>query len=119
MKKIYVLLLTFISITSCNLKEKLQKFQKINSDLETEFNHSEINTSYNSGTEDDDDYFQIDFYNYNIADKTHTELETLAKRVSWFFQENYPEYDDLDFIEIRFSESGKENSDSFVNFKFE
>lgn len=118
MKKIYILLLIIITSTSCNLKETLQKIQSINTELEKEFNHSEISSSYHFGTEENDNYFQINFYQYNLADKTHLELETLAKKVSWFFQEKYPEYDNLDFIEVRFSESDKENADSFVNFKF-
>jgi hypothetical protein len=54
-----------------------------------------------------------------MSDKTHSELESLANKVSDFFQEKHPEYDDLDFIEVRFSESNEENTDSFVNFKFQ
>lgn len=119
MKKVYILFLVCMISTSCNLKEALQKFQKINTELEGEFNHSEISSSYHFGTEENDNYFQIDFYNYNLADKTHSELEIKAKKVSWFFQEKHPEYDDLDFIEVRFTESDSENADSFVNFKFQ
>ena len=105
--------------TSCNLKETIQKIQRINAELEQEFEHSDISSSYNFGTEENDNYFQIDFHNYNMSDKTHSELESLANKVSDFFQEKHPEYDDLDFIEVRFSKSNEENTDSFVNFKFQ
>ena len=51
MKRTYILLLIFSIATSCNLKEKLQKIEKINSELKKEFKHSEINSTYSFGTE--------------------------------------------------------------------
>lgn len=118
MKKYIILLLIFSISTSCNIKEKLEKITKVNTELKKEFKHSEIYSTYNFGTEEDDNYFQITFFSYNMSDKTHSELEKLANEVNLFFKKKYPEYDNLDFIEIRFNKLDKENSDSFVNFKF-
>ena len=42
----------------------------------------------------------------------------MADKVHLFFREKHPEYNDLDYIEVRFSKFDKENTDSFVNFKF-
>lgn len=118
MKKIYILLLIFSITTSCNIKEKLEKITKVNIELKKKFKHSEIYSTYNFGTEEDDNYFQINFFNYALSEKTHSELEKLANDVNLFFKKKHPEYNNLDFIEIRFSKYDKENSDSFVNFKF-
>lgn len=118
MKRTYILLLIFSIATSCNLKEKLQKIERINSELKKEFKHSEINSSYSLGTEENDDFFQINFYSYALSEKTHSELENIADKVHLFLIKKYPEYDNLDYIEVRFSKSNKENTDSFVNFKF-
>jgi|TARA_B110000093_G_C12837046_1_gene353636 hypothetical protein len=118
MKRTYILLLIFSIATSCNLKEKLQKIEKINSELKKEFKHSEINSTYSFGTEENDDFFQINFFSYALSEKTHSELENMADKVHLFFREKHPEYNDLDYIEVRFSKFDKENTDSFVNFKF-
>lgn len=90
--------------------------ERINSDLQQEFKHPEINASFHFGTEEGDNYVKIDFY---IVDKAHSELEALATKVNKYFIENYPEYDKLDFIEVRFTKADKKTADSFVNFKFE
>jgi hypothetical protein len=118
MKKIYIVLLIFSITTSCNIKEKLKKITKVNTELKQKFEHSEIYSTYNLGTEENDNYFQINFFNYELSEKTHSEMEILANEVNLFFRKKHPEYDNLDFIEIRFSKSDKENTDSFVNFKF-
>ncbi|WP_405207146.1 hypothetical protein [Aquimarina sp. LLG6339-5] len=119
MKKIYILLLLLFSIASCNLKEQIQKIREINNELETEFKHDEIYCAFNFGTDEETDYFLISFYEYDLTNKTHSELETLAKEVKTFFVKRNPEYDDLDFIEIRFTKSNQENANSYVNFRFE
>lgn len=118
MKKINLLILIITIVTSCNLKETIQKLGKISAELEKEFKHSEINSTYHFGTEDDDNYFQISFYNYDLTEKTHSELEELANKINDFFVKKYPEYNDLDFLEVRFTKSDETNADSFVNFKF-
>lgn len=119
MKRIFILLFIFSSLTSCNLKEKIQKISKINDELETEFKHDQIFSTFNFGTDEESNYFLISFYEYDLTNKTHSELETIAKKVKTFFKKNNPEYNNLDFIEIRFTKSDQETANSFVNFRFE
>ncbi|MEE4259596.1 MAG: hypothetical protein V2I62_07550 [Bacteroidales bacterium] len=119
MRKIYFLILIFAILTSCNLKEKMQKMERINTELEKEFKHPEINSNYHFGTEEDDNYIQINFYSFDLSEKTHSELEKMANMVNQFFLERNPEFDDLDFIEVRFTKSDKKTANSFVNFFFE
>lgn len=118
MRKTLLIVLLISTICSCNLSEQFKKIKQLNSELKKEFNHQNINGSYHFGTEDDDDYFQIDFYRYPISDKTNSELEIIASKVKDYIKSNYPEYDDLDYIEVRFTKESSDNAESFTNFKF-
>ena len=107
-----------LPLLSCSLKDKIKRMQGINTALSKEFNHKNVNSSYHFGSEENDNYFQINFYNYELSNKTHSELENTATNIQAFFKKGYPEYDDLDFIEVRFRKSDLSTDDSYVNFKF-
>jgi len=107
----------FLTLLSCNLDEKIEKMNKINSDLVNEFGHDDINSLHHWGTDDNDNYFQITFYNYNMSEKSYSELEELATEVRKYFIRQDYDFDDLEFIEIRFTKQDKSNADSFVIFK--
>lgn len=119
MQKLFLLIFIALSLHSCNLKEQIEKMNRINSNLETEFEHDNIDSTYHFGTEENDNYFQISFYEFDLTDKTHSELELLANRVQSYFVKKFPEFENLEFIEVRFSKSSEETADSFINFKFE
>lgn len=117
MKKYFLFFFIFISIIySCNLKESLTKFQKINKEIGKQFNH-DVTTTYGFG-DSDGDYFRFTFYDFDMSQKTNLQLERMAHKVNGFFLKKHPEYKELDFVEVRFTKDDSE-SDSFVNFKFE
>lgn len=117
MKRSFLFFSIFISIIySCNLKESLTKFQKIDEEIEKQFNH-DITTTYGFG-DSNGNYFRFTFYDFDISKKTNLELEKMAHKVNGFFLKKYPEYKELDFVEVRFTKYDS-TSDSFVNFKFE
>ena len=119
MKKICLMILLFTILASCDIGGMLQKMAEIDTGLTEEFDHTDILTTIHLGTKNNDDYIQIDFNRYPVAKKAHSELELLANEVSLYFKEKYPEYDNLDFLEVRFTKADKENAESFVSFKFE
>ncbi|MBW1294748.1 hypothetical protein [Aquimarina litoralis] len=120
MKKTYIFLSLLIVFTSCNFKERIQKIGTINDELQKEFKHEDILCGFNFGIDDDDEsnYFLISFYNYDLSNKLYSQLEIEAIEVKQFFLNRYPEYRELDFIEIRFTKLNQDNAHSFVNFRF-
>lgn len=117
MKKYFLFFLLFTSILySCNLKESLTKLQKIDQEIEKQFKHN-VTTTYGFG-DSDGNYFRFTFYGFDMSEKTNLKLENMAVKVNKFFLNKYPKYEDLDFVEVRFTKDASD-SDSFVNFKFQ
>ena len=117
MKKIKILILILLPLFSCNLEEQMEKMNKMNTKLENEFGHNDINCYYHWGSEEEDNYFQISFYNYDMSSKTHSELEKLAKKVEKFFKKQNTDFKNLEYIEVRFTKEDRSNAESFVSFK--
>jgi len=119
MKKITYFTIILLTITSCNLAEKFEKLNKLETELKQEFNHSNISISYSLGTEENDNFYQITFYEYNMTDKTHSELKTKANLVNSYFNRKISNKANIDYKEVRFTESNSDDATSFVNFKFD
>jgi len=119
MKKITYFMIILLSITSCKLAEKFEKLNKLEKELQQEFNHPNISISYSFGTEENDNFYQITFYEYDMADKTHSELKSKANLVNSYFDRKISNKADIDFKEVRYTESDSDDAISFVSFKFD
>jgi hypothetical protein len=92
--------------------------KKMNSELESTFNHNNIVTSLGMGTEDGGNHLQVTFYKYNMSSQTIQELEKLSDRVIYRLLAKYPNLKQLEYIEVRFTEKENlEENDSYVNFR--
>lgn len=73
---------------------------EVNKKLEKEFAHDNINCAHHRGSEEGDNYFQINFYNYDMSSKSYSELEELGKKVKWFFNKQNTGFKNLEYIEV-------------------
>jgi hypothetical protein len=118
MKNYKFIFLLFLVLSSCNLKEKLAEMQNITNDLESHFNHDNINLVLSWGTDEDENNAQITFYEYNVSEKEYNEMKKTASEVSKRLTTKYEKFKNLDFVEVRFSEEmKKDKNSSFVTFK--
>jgi len=116
MKKI--LILTFFVFISCNFSKSFEEIKHIQDDLSAKFGHDKLSVVLHWGTENDDNYSIITFYQYPINGISYDELELKAHKVANHIKTNFPKFKKLDYIEVRYSKyEESDNNDSFITFK--
>lgn len=118
MKKIVLPLILSLLINSCNLSEKFNQVQKINDDLEQHFGHDNISVSIGFGTDDEDNYVEVTFYEYGVSSIDYMVLKDISHKVSDRLKSKLPNLKSKQLIEVRFTEETKsDTNNSFVTFK--
>jgi len=113
-----ILLLSLILLTSCNLKETFKKYDEINNDLKVTFSHNKINLNQHWGSDENDNYILITFYDFNLESKSYKDLEKLSDKVIYRVLAKNTDYKKLDFIEVQFTNQDKSKDlDSYISFK--
>ncbi|AGC78589.1 hypothetical protein LX97_02647 [Nonlabens dokdonensis] len=118
MKVTILLICTLLLFSSCDLKETFKRIQKLEFELQEEFNDPNISIDFTLSTEEDSSFYQVTFYEYDILDKTNAELKSKANLVYNFIVEKIGKNARLNYIEIRFTESDKDNAYSFTSFRY-
>lgn len=113
-----ILILSLILFTSCNLKEELKKYEEITDDLKTTFKHEKIRLNQHWGTEENEDFVLILFYDFDLESNSFEDLEKLSSKVIYRLIAKNISYKKLDYIEVRFTNSVDSGSiNSFSSFK--
>jgi len=90
MKKI--LILTLFIFISCNLSKTFEEIKLIQDDLSTNFGHDKLNVTLHWGTEDDNNYSIITFYQYPINSISYDELESKAHNIVNHLKTKFPKF---------------------------
>ncbi len=104
-------------MVSCNLKAQMEKIGKIEADLEKKFKHSEVYFNHHWGTEKGDNYLQVSFYEYDMDSKSYSQLESTADSVFSYIKTYKTDFEDLEFMQVRFTKEKDGEAESFVSFK--
>lgn len=118
MKVTILLICTLLMTSSCDLKETLKRINQLEFELQEEFNNPNISGDFTLSTEEDSSFYQVTFYEYDILDKTNAQLKAKANSVYNFIIKKIGKNARLNYIEIRFTESTKDNAYSFTSFKY-
>lgn len=78
-----------------------------------------MNIHRNWGTEEEDNYLQVCFYQYPTRKKSNKELEKTGFQVTELLLTKYPELRRASYLEVLFTEQpySEESSDSFTSYK--
>ena len=95
----------------------MEKIGKIETDLEKKFNHNELSFTHHWGSEKGDNYLQVSFYEYDMDSKPYSQLESTADSVFRYLKPYKTDFEDLEFMQVRFTKEKDEEAESFVNFK--
>ena len=118
MKLHKLFILVFLVLSSCDLKEKVEKFKILEAELETQFEYNNINIGFGWGSSDESNYLRVTFSEYSISTKEYVEIKTIAKKVFEFVLTKDPTIKSLDFIEVRFEdEESIIDNESYIIFK--
>jgi hypothetical protein len=118
MKSLRPFLFIFLLFYSCNFKEKVAEMKTIDHDLETYFNYDKINVNISWGTEEENNNIIVTFYQYPLSTIAYSKLKETSNEVIDRLITKNPKFQDLFFIEVRFTEENNSNNvSSFTSFK--
>ncbi|MEJ6792539.1 MAG: hypothetical protein QNK89_07365 [Lacinutrix sp.] len=92
--------------------------KKIDNDLETHFEHEDINVNISWGTEEENNNITVKFYKYPILTIEYSKLKKTSNEVIDRLITKNPKFQDLYYIEVKFTEEiESDDISSFTSFK--
>lgn len=111
-------ILLALTLYSCGIKETMQKTAEMKDDIASTFQHDKVNVSIHWGTDENDNYYKIVMYEYDLQSTTYDTLELIGNQIIHHITGNYPISDNLEFIQVLFTnEQDPDEPESYVSFK--
>lgn len=118
-----LIILAIVLLTSCNLKEVSDnlkevrdKAEKMEVDISSTFEYTEVRVALHWGTEEENNYNRITLIDEKVKSKTFDSLQIEGKRITDYVIKTYPRTRDLSFIEICFIDN-EDNPNCFITTK--